>query len=202
MGCYPIHLTNSVGPASAGDDPINGSDPSGMDPGFDPAAFCSGYGFDYISFSNGNGACVTSGAYQEPAFPITAPGDPPAVPPSWFDNPQPPSDPIGPTQNGNGGVGSSSGDYGKESHAVPGGHGPQTQRMCYSCGNRMPDPPQRACRVRSVAGSLLGGVVFGAYFGAGVGAGVGALGGAYVGGSIGVTAGPVGVIVGIPVGGS
>jgi len=88
----------------AGNDPIDGSDPSGMDPDFDPAAFCSGYGFDYVSFSNGNGACVTSGAYQEPALPITAPGDPAAPPPSWFDNPQPPGDPTGPIGNrgGNG----------------------------------------------------------------------------------------------------
>jgi len=96
----------------AGDDPVNGSDPSGMDP--DPGDICKIFGFDYVSFTNGNGGCVVPGGdepYQEPAIPVTAPADPPSTPsdPPWThtDDPgsqqpsQPPSaKPLTPAQKG------------------------------------------------------------------------------------------------------
>ena len=64
-----------------------------------------GYGSDCVSFSDGYSACIISGSGGEPTLatvPITAPGDPAAPPRSWFDDPQPPGDTIGPIGNSGG----------------------------------------------------------------------------------------------------
>ena len=65
----------------AGDDPVNGSDPSGMGPG-DSDSICKFFGFGSETFSNGTTVCMVP--QQLPTIRVTATPDDPPFDDFWF----------------------------------------------------------------------------------------------------------------------